>query len=93
MILPENKKQLLTSLKKTRGSIDKVIQMVEGEGYCLDIAQQLNASLGLLRNANALMLKNHLQTCGAKKLGSGNKHIQDEFVEEFTRAFNVTSRK
>ncbi|MCF7830797.1 metal-sensitive transcriptional regulator [Candidatus Gracilibacteria bacterium] len=93
MIKPENKNQLLTNLKKARGSIEKVIEMVENEKYCLEVAQQLNASLGLLRSANSLMLKNHLQTCGAKKMASPNKKTRDEFVNELVRVFDVSSRK
>ncbi|MCF7905660.1 metal-sensitive transcriptional regulator [Candidatus Gracilibacteria bacterium] len=93
MIASENKSRLLTNLKKSRGSVEKVIQMVESDAYCLDIAQQLNASMGLLRRANGMLLKNHLQTCGAHRLGSSKKKVRDEFVDEFIRAFDITSRK
>ncbi len=93
MILPENKTRLLTNLRKARGSVEKVIQMVERDAYCLDVAQQLNASMGLLRSANGTLLKNHLQTCGANRLGSSKKKVREEFVEEFVRAFDITSRK
>lgn len=39
------KRKLLTNLKKTRGLIETIEKMVEGDRYCMDIAQQINASL------------------------------------------------
>lgn len=67
--------------------------MVEEDRYCLDVAQQLNATLGILRNANATILKNHLQTCGGQKLASRDEKIREEFIEELVRTFDVSSRK
>lgn len=37
--------------------MDTIQKMVEEDRYCMDIAQQTNAALGLLRSANALILE------------------------------------
>lgn len=39
------KQKLLTNIKKTRGLLETVEKMVENDRYCMDIAQQINASL------------------------------------------------
>ena len=67
--------------------------MIEEERYCLDIAQQINAALGVLRNANSTILKNHLQTCGGKKMVSKDEDVRNKFIEELIRTFGIASRK
>lgn len=46
---PALQKKLLLALKKSQGTLTKVTQMIENDCYCGDIAQQINASIGLLR--------------------------------------------
>ncbi len=43
--------------------LDKIEKMLIEKSYCADIAQQINATIGLLRNANMVLLESHLQTC------------------------------
>ncbi|HEY5714495.1 MAG TPA: metal-sensing transcriptional repressor [Candidatus Gracilibacteria bacterium] len=93
MITPENKKSLKISLKKIRGLCDKLEQMVEGDSYCLDIAQQANAGIGLFRGFNQNILKNHLQTCGHKKMQSKDEADRLKFIEELITVFNRSSSK
>ena len=64
------KKTVLLSLKKTIGTINKIMQMIENDEYCVDIATQINASIGLLKSANTMMLENHLACCGPKLLNA-----------------------
>ena len=93
MITAENKKTLKTSLKKIRGLCDRLEKMVEEESYCLDIAQQANAGIGLFRGFNQNMLKNHLQTCGHKKMQSKNEEDRIKFIEDLVEVFNRSSSK
>ena len=46
---PSLQKKLLLAIKKTQGTLTKVNQMIEGDCYCGDIGQQINAAIGLLR--------------------------------------------
>ncbi len=43
--------------------LDKIEKMLAEKSYCTDIAQQINATIGLLRSANMVLLESHLQTC------------------------------
>ena len=86
------KAKLLTNMKKARGQIDRILDMIEKDRYCMDIAQQCNAAIGLLKQANNLILESHLHSCGAENLSAKNKSKKDNFVKELIRVCNVTNR-
>lgn len=88
-----NKKDIALAIKKASGTIKKIEKMVEDDVYCADIAQQINAAIGLLKNANSRLLENHIKCCGAKKLLSKNSKEVDAFVKELIRVRDVSTRK
>jgi DNA-binding FrmR family transcriptional regulator len=53
----------LALLKTARGQIDGVLRMVEEERYCIDVSRQVLASIALLKKANMVILKQHMDTC------------------------------
>lgn len=57
------RKKALQALKTARGQIDGIIKMIEDERYCIDISNQIVASQSLLKRANLLILKKHLNHC------------------------------
>ena len=61
----------LNLLKTARGQIDAVIRMTEDERYCVDIANQIEATSALLKKANLQILKNHIETCVKESLTDG----------------------
>lgn len=85
----KNKAQL--NLKKAQGQINLLQKMIEDRRYCVDIAQQINATIGLLKRVNDLILENHLNTCAAHKLNSRKKESREEFVKELIKNFKITS--
>lgn len=62
-ILNEEKTKAIKMLKTARGQIDGIINMIEQGRYCIDVSNQIMASQALLKKANALILKQHLQNC------------------------------
>jgi len=50
-------------LKTARGQIDGVMRMVEEDRYCIDVSRQVLATLALLKKANLVILKQHMDTC------------------------------
>lgn len=92
-MLGTNQKDIALAIKKAAGVIKKIEKMVEDDIYCADIAQQINAAIGLLKNANSKLLENHFKCCGAKKLLSKNKKEVDDFVKELIRVRDVSTRK
>jgi len=82
----------LHAAKKARGHIDRVIKMMEEKKYCMDVIQQSNAAIGILRNANNSILESHLHTCG-KKLASLKLSERKKFIQELIRACTISSHK
>lgn len=80
------------NIKKVKGQMELVLKMLDEGRYCVDIIQQCNAAIGLLRQANNSMLESHLNTCG-KKLHSSNKTEKEDFIKEIIRICNVSTRK
>lgn len=72
--------------------MDTIQKMVQDDRYCMDIAQQCNAALGLLRSGNALILESHLNSCAGHKLGSKDSAEKEKFVSELMQVFNISKR-
>jgi CsoR family transcriptional regulator, copper-sensing transcriptional repressor len=53
----------LALLKTARGQIDGVLRMVEDDRYCIDVCKQVLASIALLKKANMVILRQHMDTC------------------------------
>jgi CsoR family transcriptional regulator, copper-sensing transcriptional repressor len=82
----DHKQQLLHRLKIIRGHMDKVIQMVEVDRYCLDLIQQSQALQGALAKIDEMILENHLKTC-VKDAMTSNRNV-DEKVDEVMKVFS-----
>jgi len=91
--MPEtnHKQKSLIAFKKAQSSLIKIIDMVEGGRYCIDIMQQNLAVIGLLRSAHESLMENHLHTCFRAAMSSKNEKKKQEMAEEIlkvTRLFN-----
>jgi DNA-binding FrmR family transcriptional regulator len=66
-------------LKIAKGHLEKVIQMVESNEYCIDILHQMQAVEEGLKGTGNLILENHLKTCAsdAIKKGESEKAIAE----------------
>ncbi|HVP17925.1 MAG TPA: metal-sensing transcriptional repressor [Spirochaetia bacterium] len=68
-------------LKTARGQIDATLRMVEEDRYCIDVSKQVHATIALLKKANMVVLKQHMNTC-VKDAIMANKGA--EKVDEIT---------
>ena len=59
----EHSECLKTAVRKSAGMIKKVEKLVEEGAYCVDIVQQVNATIGLLKSINSKLLENHIKCC------------------------------
>jgi len=91
MIEPYSAK-IKINLKKVKGQLNLIDKMIEDNRYCIDIAQQINAAIGLLKQANNAIFENHLLTCGTHKLNSNKKEERVSFSKELIKAFNLTNK-
>lgn len=53
----------LKSIKVASGQIQSVIKMIEDDRYCLDISTQIQATIALLKKAQAAIIGKHLNSC------------------------------
>lgn len=58
-----DKENTLRKLKTVRGQVDGLIRMVEDDRYCIEISNQLMASIAILKNVNREILHAHLKHC------------------------------
>jgi len=85
------KEQTLISFKKAQSHIAKIIQMLEGDEYCINIMQQNLAVLGLLKSAHQRLMESHLNTCFKKAMETNNEKRKQEMIDEIlkvTKLFN-----
>ncbi len=88
----QNKKSVLINLKKTRSLIEKIMKMVEEDKYCIDIMQQVLASIGLLKSVNQKLLENHLNSCFSEGIISKNKKKKEKLIKEILRVVELKNR-
>lgn len=80
------KKKLLHRLKISKGHLEKVIQMVEDDTYCIDVIHQSKAIQSALSKVDSSMLENHLNTCVVEDIKKGkSKKAIDEIMEVFKK--------
>lgn len=85
----DTKQRAVHRLKIAKGHLDKVIKMVETDDYCIDVLTQSQAIQGALKEVDALILENHLQTCVSDAIrhnGKQKRQAVDEVIKVFRRA-------
>lgn len=82
------KDNALHRLKIIRGHLDKVVELVKQDAYCIDVLTQTRAIESSLRKVDALLLENHLSTCVVDHIQQGQA---DHAVEEVMKVFRQKS--
>ena len=72
-------------LKTARGQIDGLLKMVEEDRYCIDIANQLLATQAILKTANRLVLRGHIEGCISEAMSNGTA---DEKLDELMKVID-----
>lgn len=82
----DTRERILHRLKISRGHLDKVIKMVEEDGYCIDVLFQSKAVQSGLKETDNLLLENHLKKCVTDSIKEGKSE------EAITEVMNVFKR-
>ncbi|MBI2021878.1 metal-sensitive transcriptional regulator [Candidatus Daviesbacteria bacterium] len=85
----DNRERTLHRLKISLGHLKRVIKMVEDGQYCIDVLHQSNAVQKALKEADNLILENHLKTCASDAISKGNK---EEAISEIMNVFKKSNR-
>ena len=82
----DSKDEILKRLKVASGHLNKIIDMVESDRYCVDVIQQTEAVKGSIKKIEEIILDSHLHTCVVPKLGGKNdEKALEELLEVFKR--------
>lgn len=79
-----NKNSIDRLLRTAKGQIEGISKMVEDDRYCVDISNQIMATISILRKANQEILKSHIHCCVKDAFESGK---EDEKIEELVDLF------
>ena len=64
--------QITRLLKTARGQLDGILKMVEEDRYCLDVSNQPLAPQSILKKANRMVLRAHMDCCVREAIDSGD---------------------
>ena len=59
-------------LKTARGQIDGIIKMIDEDRDCIDVSKQVLAVSALLKKANSVILRQHMNTCVSRAISEGS---------------------
>ena len=68
-------------LKIARGQLDGICQMIDEDRYCVDISNQIMATISILKKANQQVIQSHIKCCVREALQTD--HIDPKLEEAF----------
>ncbi len=81
----EEYKSLMNRLNRISGQINGIKGMLERDAYCVDILTQTAAVNAALNAFSRELLSEHVRTCVADGIRSGNDEVIDELLETLGR--------
>ena len=85
--LSTKKAKSLKLAKQARGTLEKVISMIENDTYCPEIIQQADSVSGLLKSVKKELLAGHLDTCAMNRL----KENKETAIAELLKIYNLSN--
>lgn len=87
MFMTKTKKEdALHRLKIAHGHLEKIIEMVENDAYCIDVLTQTKAVQQALKKTDEVLLENHLSCCVVDHIKGGRaKQATDEIMKVFSQ--------
>lgn len=68
-------------LRTAQGQLEGILKMVEEDRYCLDVSSQIMAAQSILKKANRMVLRAHMDCCVRDAVSSGQP---DDKLEELS---------
>lgn len=81
----DEKAKLANRLSRIEGQVRGIKKMVEGDAYCIDILTQAAAVNAAVNAFNRELLSNHIHSCVAEDIRSGNDKTIDELMDILKR--------
>ncbi|MBU0671121.1 metal-sensing transcriptional repressor [Patescibacteria group bacterium] len=90
--MTENKKKALIGIKKSKSVLEKLINMIEEDKYCIDVMQQNLAAIGLLKAANEQLMEGHLNSCFKNAMNSKNDKKKQAMINEILKVSKLSNK-
>lgn len=87
-----DKDKTIRKLKTVSGQIDGLIKMIEDDRYCIDISNQVMASISILKNINKDVLRGHLEHCVYDSLKQKNEEDIKEKIDEIEKIIDKLNK-
>lgn len=87
-----DKEKVVPLLKTARGQLDGILKMVEEDRYCIDISNQVLATISILSKVNKEIIRAHLAGCVRGSLESGSETDADAKLDEVMAVLDKMSR-
>lgn len=87
-----SKENSLTNFKKAQSHIKKIVEMIEGGEYCINIMQQNLAVIGLLKSAHQMLMEGHLNSCFLTAMETKNTRKKREMIEEILKVTRMANK-
>ena len=81
------RRDLVARLKRVEGQVRGIQKMVEESRYCVEILQQLSATIQALNGVSKRVLSNYLETCATVAIRSGDEAASRRVYDEITDLF------
>ena len=89
----EDRRKLLSRLKRAEGQLAAVRRMVEDGHYCVDILTQVAAVRGALSGVDSLILRGHIEGCVVDAFQSEDPDRREAHVAELMALFEKWNRR
>lgn len=77
----------LPRLRRIEGQVRGLIKMIEDDRYCVEILTQVEAARAALKKVADRVLHDHVETCVAGAIESGDTAAQRQKVDELMNVF------
>jgi CsoR family transcriptional regulator, copper-sensing transcriptional repressor len=90
---PAAKGKILARLRSVEGHLRGVVQMVEEDGYCIEVLQQTKAIHSALSKVESLLLDRHFQHCVTTAVRSETLKERERVIAELLDLFEAKAGK
>ena len=88
--MDEKHRSQLGRLRKIEGQVRGVQRMIEDGRYCMDVLTQMRAIRRALAKVEEQVLAEHVRSCVADAVRSGDERDRDEKLQELMEVFAST---
>ena len=79
-------------LKTALGQLDGILKMIEDDRYCIDISNQVLATISLLNKANREIIRGHIAGCVQDSFAADAPEEQNAKLDEIMTVLEKMSK-